>query len=66
MLFSQISSSHSTNIVGHTAWELSRVTQYFNLPYMGGRGLALQVLLHPMTQPTLNLWQALYVVILLW
>ena len=36
------------------------------LPYMVGRGLLFQVWLHLMTWLTLNLWWALYLVILVW
>ena len=53
---SQLSSSHSNHMVGHTALgALQRVTQSLHLPCMVGRGLLFQVWFHPITESTLNL-----------
>ena len=57
LLLSQLSSSHSNYMVGHTAlgtWQ--RVTQSLYLPCMVGSGLLFHVRFHLMTQLTQNLW----------
>ena len=67
LLLSQLFSSHSKYMVGHTpfgAWQ--RVTQSFCHPYMLGRGLLFQVWFHSVTQLTLNQWWVLNLVILVW
>ena len=51
-----LSSSHSVNIVGHTALGAQQmVTQSLQLPYTVGKGILLKVLFLPVTQSTLNL-----------
>ena len=56
---------HQSN--GHTALGTQqKITWSFHLPYIVGRGLLFQVVLHPMTQLTPNLWWALNLVILVW
>ena len=59
LLLKWLYSSHSINIVVHTALGISRVTQSLHLPYMVGRDVVLQVGVHPMTQSSLNLWWVL-------
>ena len=59
--------SHSSNMVGHTAlgaWQ--RVTWSLCLPYMVGRSLLFQVVLHLVTWLTPNLWWGFNLLILVW
>ena len=59
-LLSQLFSSHSISMMGHTAFgaQLTLCSCY-----MVGRGLLFQVLFHPMTWSTWNLWWALNLLI---
>ena len=51
---------------GIQLWGLGQESLNLSLPYMVGRGLLFQVLVHPMTCLTLKLWSALNLVILVW
>ena len=55
MLCSHLSSSHPINMVGHTALRAWQIYLILCIPYMVGRGLVFQVLLHPVAWLTLNL-----------
>ena len=64
LLLNQLSSSHSSFMVGHTdlgAWQ--RVTQSHYPPYIVMRGLLFKVWFYQMTQSTLNLLWVLNLVI---